>query len=417
MEAALSGLLKKHEVHEDIVLNLLALGCTSVDLFANWADDAADAVKACIDGTSQADVLPQKARVRLAWKTAKALIDKKLKRVAEGIEDIDPEEPLDTGTQGSLEVSFQRASGWPALPADRVGSDAIVARFHREFIRRRPTVFQLSMLVTAADSSKALPAKRQKLAANVDIVISGAEADKVPLPIGSLLQILNSLEVVANTWAVAGAYDTIVDTKTVKFAPWPDCLAYSGDVRKRAMKLLDTFTEASVVPYVIDREEAWRLEAIELMRASEDTTWGMAITTIRKDNVSTWQEDHYKLIKYGQPGGSSGGLASLKPREGPTGGKAKGKGDKGKGKGSKGDKSEGISVTSRKKWKTSNKDSSNRWICRKYNDTRGCSSPCPDGSVHCCDVVLTNGKVCMTTSHNRLGHNPKTHGEPGIFRK
>ena len=368
MDAALTGLLKKHEVHEDVVKNLTTMGCTSVDLFANWVDDAADAVKACLEGTSQADVLPQKARVRLAWKTAKALVEKKLKRIAEGIEDVDPEEPLDTGTQGSLEVAFQRASGWPALPADRVGSDALVARFHREFIRRRPTVFQLGMLVTAADSSKALPAKRQKMAAKVDIVIGGGEADKVPLPIGSLLQILNSLEVMANTWAIAGAFDVVVDTKTVKFAPWPMCLAYSGDVRKRAMKFLDTFTEASVVPYVIEREEAWRLEAIELMRASEDTTWGMAITTVRKENVSTWQEDHYKLIKYGQPGGSAGGTAALKPREEAPGGKAKGKGGKNKSKDGKTKRSDDITVDAKKKWKTSNNDSSNSWICRKYND-------------------------------------------------
>jgi len=417
MDASLSGLLKKNEVHDDIVANLLTLGCTTLDLFANWVDDAADAVKACVEGTSQANVLPQKARVRLAWKTAKALVDKKLKRVAEGIEDFDPEEPLDTGTQGSLENSFQRASGWPALPADRVGSDAIVARFHREFLRRRPTVFQLSQLVTAADSSKLLPAKRQKLAARVDIVISGGEGDTTPLPIGSLLQILNSLEVVANTWAVAGAYDAIVDAKTVKFAPWPDCLAYSGDVRKRAMKLLDTFTEASVVPYVIDREEAWRLEAIELMRSNDDITWGMAISGVRKNNVSTWQEDHYKLIKYGQPGGSLNGPASLKPRENSAPVKGKGKGDKGKGKGAKGDEGGTPSATSRKKWKTSNKDTNNRWICRKFNDTRGCSAPCPDGSVHCCDVVLRTNKVCMSASHNRLGHMPETHGEPAIFKK
>ena len=33
-------------------------------------------------------------------------------------------------------------------------------------------------------------------------------------------------------------------------------------------------------------------------------------------------------------------------------------------------------------------------MCKKYNDQRGCKSPCPDKKKHCCDVLMGNSTVC-----------------------
>jgi len=42
-------------------------------------------------------------------------------------------------------------------------------------------------------------------------------------------------------------------------------------------------------------------------------------------------------------------------------------------------------------------------LCKKYNDSRGCTSRnCND--LHVCDVKLESGKPCLSKEHNRLGH-------------
>ena len=42
-------------------------------------------------------------------------------------------------------------------------------------------------------------------------------------------------------------------------------------------------------------------------------------------------------------------------------------------------------------------------LCKKFNDSRGCSThSCPD--LHVCDVKLPDGRPCMSRNHNRLGH-------------
>jgi hypothetical protein len=56
-------------------------------------------------------------------------------------------------------------------------------------------------------------------------------------------------------------------------------------------------------------------------------------------------------------------------------------------------------------------------VCKKYNDKRGCSRPCPDGRDHACDVFLQrDNKICGSRNHNRLGHNSSTHGAPAVRR-
>ena len=42
-------------------------------------------------------------------------------------------------------------------------------------------------------------------------------------------------------------------------------------------------------------------------------------------------------------------------------------------------------------------------ICKAWNDARGCTSPCPRGKIHVCDV-LVDGRVCGKSGHARWGH-------------
>ena len=63
-------------------------------------------------------------------------------------------------------------------------------------------------------------------------------------------------------------------------------------------------------------------------------------------------------------------------------------------------------------WTTTYYDRHNSLICKRYNDSRGCSSNCPQGYKHVCDLVLkSSGVACGASSHNRLGHNERDHGD------
>ena len=80
---------------------------------------------------------------------------------------------------------------------------------------------------------------------------------------------------------------------------------------------------------------------------------------------------------------------------------------KGNVKGGKGDKGKG---TDRNRWVTQNTSSNGRWLCKKYNDPRGCKAPCPEGGHHACDCTLTTGYGCDQTGHSRQNHSIQHHG-------
>ena len=42
--------------------------------------------------------------------------------------------------------------------------------------------------------------------------------------------------------------------------------------------------------------------------------------------------------------------------------------------------------------------------CKKWNDGRGCSKPCPDGRPHTCDFRMPGGLWCGVTGHTRADH-------------
>ena len=70
----------------------------------------------------------------------------------------------------------------------------------------------------------------------------------------------------------------------------------------------------------------------------------------------------------------------------------------------------------RKKWATVNSASNGRWLCKKFNDNRGCRTPCVEGGYHACDCELTNGYGCEQTGHNRQNHSAQHNGAAKVSR-
>ena len=50
--------------------------------------------------------------------------------------------------------------------------------------------------------------------------------------------------------------------------------------------------------------------------------------------------------------------------------------------------------------KLSRTDNKRRRLCGAYNSKKGCTTPCPFGFIHGCNVIKPNGKVCEAKDHN-----------------
>ena len=129
MDIPLKALLEKNQIHQDVMTKFTDEGCDTVELFSEWSYTDVEMIAALLTPTSQKDSASQRARLKLAWKTAKAMCDKKIKRIVEGgVADEDPDEPLDPGVQNSLEEAWSKAWSWPRLPAHLMAADEILGQ-------------------------------------------------------------------------------------------------------------------------------------------------------------------------------------------------------------------------------------------------------------------------------------------------
>ena len=94
---------------------------------------------------------------------------------------------------------------------------------------------------------------------------------------GHFMHFLILLEVLVNTWAVAGAHEVHYKTATVRLANWPDLYYYMCTLRGEGSDKLRDYTESSVVLFVSTVDEALRTEAIGLMRGESAMPWGVAV--------------------------------------------------------------------------------------------------------------------------------------------
>jgi len=364
MDLNLKALLARNQIHGDISEKLEQEGCTSVDLFAEWVLTDPELLAAWLTPTSQKDSMPQRARLRLAWKQAKAASEKKIKRASDGFPEDDNDDPLDSGIQTSLEEQWCKAWSWPMLPPNRIAADEILGRFYREFQRGKPTLFPISRLKTLATAQKTNAPKRRKVAPGLELMLDGdVDDDHVG---GTILNLLASYDVMANTWSLAGVFEVTIDAKTERYAPWPECIAYVADIKNRITPLETYFTETSIAIFVENREEALRLKMIEMVRGERKLSWGNALKLVRTEFNHLWQDERDILKPIGGSSASSNPSSAPSGTKGPKGkGKgSKGKGDKDKdgrdqGKGSK-DKGPNAPGTSVRRWATVAKDWTNK---------------------------------------------------------
>ena len=420
-------LLERNGVHSTIQDEMKRLNCTSLAVFANWVEGRNDLRDAFMSATDKKDDAGQLARLKMAWRQAEAMVEKGLKRTSEGLTEVPFDEPLDDGTQKSVQDLFRTTWRWPNLPPERMGADALLGRIYREFQARKPTLIPVAKVRSLSDSqSRVSGSSRRRLGDRLALIVDG-EGDEDTSDVVLFMQFITTLEVLGNTWAVAGTFEATWDSSTINYAAWPAVYDYVTAIRDEGASKLGDYTEASVLQYVTLVEEAFRTEAIKLARAEPPMPWGMALTRSLERKATLWDHKAGSLVRRSNAQGAPLRERTRNRQRGSGGGK----GQKGKGREEPPPShlvaappppqlaladSRPASSKERgdysKKWNTSKYDSKNNVICKQYNDPRGCKLPCPQNRSHVCDVWLAAGRVCGSPHHNRRTHSVKDHGVP-----
>jgi len=419
LDQDLSALLTKNNVNQVLHQQLQSLGCTSISVFANWLEDRTGVRAAFMAATELRDDKGQEARLKQAWREADQITSEGLTRVGQNLAMQEVDAPLDDTLQKGLEAAFRTAYNWSKLDNRRMGSDNLLGRVSREFQRKQPTMFAVGRVKSLARAQMGSTSKRQRVADGIALEVFDGLGD-ITDDADTLAKWFRNLEVLSNTWALAGCFEVPWMGSRVKYAHWEATQAYVFDLRARLELPCPLYWPQGVLAYAVRVEEEFRGACLQLARNDPPVPWGICLSMALKENYSIWDscKDTLgpKIPRQGDVMPDTGASSAMVPWFPSDNGQqmSKGKGKqkaqaqnlKGKAKG-KGKQQQGPN---RSKWATCNSASNGRWLCKKFNDKRGCRTPCVEGGYHACDCELTNGYCCEQTGHNRQNHSVAHNG-------
>ena len=264
--------------------------------------------------------------------------------------------------------------------------------------------------------------KRTRLAENLVLDVSGEEpSSRIPTP----MHYIHGVRILCNMWAVTGSHKVVSKRDgahgEVIYAPLKECLHYATHVEEKLMAVMTKDPHANhsqILGWLRAADEATRTLIMELVRTDTKATIGEAITQAITECVHAWMPPaRLEGTGRGPRGGGKGSSQYLPRPRTPlpvamqdsfdagqylprpshqTQGKGGRKGGQGKGD-RKGDPQDpGPIIRTGHHFK-------GQEICKAWNDARGCTSPCPRGKIHVCDV-LVDGRVCGKSGQARWGH-------------
>ena len=404
MEALLSSLLAENGVHADVITYMSGQGCVTLKKFANWVDNKNEFKTAVMDNvTDHVDDRASFAGLKQAFREASAIVDRMVKRTAEGLSEFADDEPLPIGVQEALEDSFLKMYKI-TLPSSRYPCDLLIGRCKREFDRRGVTMFSVTKVRSRAIAQRSEKRRRtvgQGLALEIEDDLGPQESS------GTFRDRLDQYELLMYAWVIAGSFEVPGDGARVPFCSLQQGLSYLWELQDKTATLIKKYPDAVVERYLITCEEAIRNMAIDKSRdRTSPVTWGVALAQAASECKGVWQDNKDMLVR--QLGSSSlaqGGRASGNTGAPPWGQARKSSNEQ---------VVQGSAPKSHNTAKvgTCTHNSNNQPLCKKYNDSRGCKSSCPDGKVHGCDVRLAkSGQACGSKSHTRKTHDAQKHGE------
>ena len=400
----LRALLGANDVPMAIQNEIAKAGYFTTKAFANSCD-AAKEVLQFIDSSSLKDDEKKTAYALLkqAWKEADATVARGIRRMAEGLTDTVLDEALPDTTKNMIHETFQRRYAWN-LEFKLRPSDALLGRVRREFERGCPTMYPVNKVKSFFQQSRSGEPKRHKMGEHVSAIFD-QDFDE-PSPTVKFRHLMSKMEVLVNTWALAGCFVPKKDNPgSSSVAPnmrlmceWPEAVKYFRDIRDSVEPILDSCTEASVCEYFLAVEEDLRQRALDHMREFPDKMFGESLLWAA-DKFQSVYYTHTKLL-YNRSGGGASTSSSIvpAPHHATVVAGAKHQADK-----AQASEPKGKIVTGLKTDKGSA-------VCKRYNDRRGCQQPCKDGKAHVCDALLTNNRICQQR-HPRFEHDASKHGK------
>jgi len=399
------------------------MDCTTIAVFANWVGDKEEVYDAFLAATPLQADKGQAARLKQCWREANAIVEAAIARTGQGIQNEDLDQPLDDTFQRNLETQFRTTYNWARLDNRRTGSDVLLGRISREFQKRTPSMYAVSRVKSLARALKSSSAKRQRLGDRFALDYFDDYADGTD-EADTLAGWLRNLEILTNTWALAGCFNVQWAGSPVKYAHWEQTSLYLYEFRTRMEAEALKYFPGPVLDFAIQTEEAFRGAAIQLARDDPPVPWGLALLTALDKSSQIWSDKKEVLgHKINRASASASSDAWVDPNAAAWGKPAKPKSKPGpppqlasvKGKGKKGDgkkgkaKGDGNDGGDRRKWVKNNYSASGRWICHPWNSPGGCRSPCQDGGLHVCDATLANGYGCEG-NHTKANHHVSRDG-------
>ena len=264
----------------------------------------------------------------------------------------------------------------------------------------------MSKVRTRAQTSLADPCKRRRLLEHVSLTLVSELPEETS--ISGIMDFFVKLRILAVTWAVAGS--TTVHWRSyppTSRAWWKECLRCVASTMKlhywrTCVCVWSKKTSARVQSNWHAHRVSQCHEVLQFLQAAHD-------------DASRWDQRRDFLSSSSSARLSPAQLAAVKKELGLAQEK-----EKGKGKGKREREPTQLappasttkvplqlgSLSSGKGWqsyKTVDKIGK-KFVCRAFNDGRGCSKWCQQSREHRCDVKMASGEICGARKHARSSH-------------
>ena len=318
-----------------------------------------------------------------------------------------------------------------SLAPDQIPASPLMQRLDRNWKDKKAEIVQLSRMRTQADFDFIMqqPARERSLGiecGEAALFLRQGTADLPPVDLDSVDQVLQAIEVMSNGWLLLGTKEmpsklkeaakgtptTVYDFDINDSIAWPK---FTRKMARSARSLGDS--ESSVVRYLRIREHQTRKAALRYWR-EEDYPWGEALQKAQSFEMAvlwtvTAQTNTYG-IQVNIPGITDVPDPALvasdrrRPRSPPRSPSPLRKPQR-----TREPRSEAPARQRGPQQKSTipkeylgirSADLRSHMLCIAFND-RGCSaetpSLCPQGRLHRCSFVLTDGTFCGASGHGK----------------
>ena len=331
----------------------------------DWEKSLEDLVLAC---PSLKDNRIAVARFKAAYETGMQAIKQASQVAKPSPETMD--EPLPESTNTQLTKDFKAKYGIELDP-HLDPCDALRARVYREFRKGSITVLDVKKVRNIMASS--VPKSQESVSLPGGIKL---EFDRdLPMDISSSIQYYFGLRTLMYAWSWAGSYVAKdIDGKDKTMAPLTITQGYADD----SLRCCVEYGQSSLIWY--QRNDALtRGKVASLVRRGH--TIGSAIPEALRQTHLEWRPPAMAPTLATPRAPKSPAKREVEDVEHPV-------------KRSRLMKTDAFQTISMLK--------GGKKICKPHNDGRGCKGNC--GMAHVCDVKLSTGKPCASSSHNRLNH-------------